>query len=414
MLVRHSLGRDPTTRPIPYRRYANTPTAAISKHQSCLTVLQAGHYSPLILRHPETAGRVARDVLSSYAGRVIYAMKPNRSSWLLQILWANGIRSFLVTSISEMRQLRDLFGQPQMNFMHPVKNQMAIQHACSMYSVRTFALDSEDELAKIIRATEAEDVSKERDLTLCVRIAVSSASACLPLAAKFGVAGKTAESLLRRTRKVAKRLGISFNLGSQCMDPADYEAAVQEAAQLSRNAGVMIDVLDVGGGVPVPYPGLDPPSRLEYSQRILRTVKDQEEFQNVEVWFEPGRDLSARAESLVIRVELVKDDCIHVNDGLYGRLHDPARYAWPVEMVLLRNSRAERRTFSMAGPTLDSQDLWMNACCLPGDVSIGDYIWVRDIGAYGKALSTDFDGFGNHIKELDVAESEVIATFTCA
>lgn len=357
--------------------------------------------------------KAAKDILSSHSGKVIYAMKPNRSSWLLRMLWENGIRSFLVTNYSEMHQLRELFDHPEMNFMHPVKNEVVIQQAYAEFGVRTFALDSEDELLKIRRATQT-PASKKRDLTLCVRIAVDSKTACLPLTGKFGVAGRTAKTLLLQTREVAKRLGICFSIGSQCMDPADYEAAIRATAQLANDAGVAIDVLDVGGGMPVPYPGLSPPPTLEYCRRILKAIRDQSIFRNTEIWWEPGRVLSAKAESLVIRVELVRGNCIHANDGLYGRLHDPARYGWPVEMVLLRDSQAEMKSFSLAGPTLDSEDLWENACRLPGDISIGDHIWVRNIGAYGKALSTNFDGYREDIHELDIEESEVVIAMTSA
>src|SRR5262249_44599220 len=149
-------------------------------------------------------------------------------------------------------------------FMHPVKSRRAIARAYHDFGVKTFALDSEDELEKILQETGG-----AKDLTLVVRFAVSGDGAAYPLARKFGVTAEEAAALMRGARGASEEmLGVSFHVGSQCMRPDAFRQAMDMVNRAIVKAGVLVDIVDVGGGFPAIYPGMTPPPMIDYVKTI--------------------------------------------------------------------------------------------------------------------------------------------------
>jgi hypothetical protein len=138
-----------------------------------------------------------------------------------------------------------------------------------------------------------------------------------------------AEPLLRKARGFADNLGVSFHVGSQCMNPSAYRDAIELASQIIREAGVILDVVDVGGGFPSAYPGMTPPDLELYVKVIKEAFEEMPVAMNAQLWCEPGRALVAESTSILARVELVKDGALHINDGSYGNLFDAAHCKWP-------------------------------------------------------------------------------------
>jgi ornithine decarboxylase len=323
-----------------------------------------------------------------------YAVKANPSPWALDALWGAGIRGFDVASENEVRLVRERFGaEAKLAFMHPVKSRRAIARAFFDYGVRTFVLDTEEELAKILAET-----GYAKDLTLIVRLAVSNDGASLPLAAKFGATAAEAPELLRKARGATEELmGVSFHVGSQCMRPVAYRAAMLEANRAIIKAGIVADVVDVGGGFPAVYPGMSPPALELYMREIRTTFEEMFVAQNAQLWAEPGRALVAEAGSVVTRVDLRKGDALYLNDGAYGNLFDATHVDWPFPVKHIRTgapSRAKLAPFSFYGPTCDSIDAAKGPFWLPADIAEGDHIEIGMLGAYGVAMGTRFNGFG--------------------
>ena len=104
---------------------------------------------------------------------------------LLQILWDAGVTHYDVASIGEVRLVHETLPEAVLCFMHPVKAEEAIAEAYFDHGVKTFSLDTLEELDKIVRATSTDGVAAS-DLNLLVRIRVSSDHAKLSLASKFG------------------------------------------------------------------------------------------------------------------------------------------------------------------------------------------------------------------------------------
>jgi ornithine decarboxylase len=351
--------------------------------------------APVTLVRPHAAVAAAQFFAQRFPGKSFYAVKANPSPALIVALWAGGIRQFDVASLAEIALIRGLLPDAQLAYMHPVKPPEAIADAYHRHGVRVFSLDSHEELAKIVAATATDGVPAA-DLTLCVRLRVSSAHSKLSLAAKFGVPIADAPALLQATRQAADSLGVCFHVGSQAMSPQAYADALALSRAAIVAAAVTVDVIDVGGGFPSRYPGMEPPPLEAYFEVIHRGFEALPISYSAELWCEPGRALAADYSSLLVRVEKRRDDTLFINDGAYGQLFDAAHLGWQYPAVLVREggSRARPIDFALYGPTCDDMDFMKGPFPLPADTGTGDYVEIGQLGAYGVAMATAFNGFG--------------------
>lgn len=364
---------------------------------------------PVTLLRPHAARRAARFFVEKFPGRSLYAVKANPSPDLLRLLWDEGVTHYDVASIAEVRLVAETLPEAMLCFMHPVKAEEAIAEAYFTHKVRTFSLDTEEELEKIVRATATDGVAAS-DLNLLVRIRVSSDHAKLSLAAKFGAEPGEMKSLLMAARQAADALGICFHVGSQAMTPAAYAEAMERVRAAIVEAAVTVDIVDVGGGFPSWYPGMEPPPLETYFQVIHRAFEDLPVSYSSELWCEPGRALCAEYASVLVRVEKRRGDTLYINDGAYGALFDAAHVGWRFPVQLLREEPSQTRdmAFSFYGPTCDDLDHMAGPFMLPADVAAGDYLEIGMLGAYGCAMRTSFNGFGSDAKMT--VEDEPMAT----
>ncbi len=346
---------------------------------------------PVICNRPHAAARAARFFAEKFPGKSMYAVKANPSPELLQILWDAGITHFDVASIAEVRLVRELLPAATLCFMHPVKTASAIEEAYRDHGVRTFSLDTHEELEKIVTATDAAE-----DLNLLVRLRVSSEHSELSLAAKFGTDLVDAASLLQATRQHCDALGICFHVGSQAMTPFAYVQALERVRAAIAEAAVTVDIVDVGGGFPSSYPGMEPPPLEDYFALIHRHFEALPISYSAELWAEPGRALCAEYSSLIVKVEKRRGDELYINDGAYGALFDAAHVAWRFPVVAIEDDlRGADAPFAFYGPTCDDADYMKGPFLLPADIQAGDYIEIGMLGAYGTAMKTRFNGFGS-------------------
>ncbi|MCH9765348.1 MAG: type III PLP-dependent enzyme [Alphaproteobacteria bacterium] len=350
---------------------------------------------PVLAARPHAAGRAARWFLENFPGDVAYAYKANASVFLIGALYGAGIRHFDVASVAE---LEDAITIPNANlhFMHPVKTRFAIRRAYHDFGLNTFALDSEDELQKIVEETMGPS-GPAKDLNLFVRVAVPAINSRIPLEHKFGVSGDAAAQLLIKARQVAAQVGITFHVGSQTTTPDAYVSALEEIHKLIVLSGVVIDRLDVGGGFPSVYPDSRPAPLSDFITAIEDGVRSLPMRENVRLMCEPGRALVAEAESLIVRVDARRGNELFINDGGYGVLFDAAHldFVYPVQAVSRPvDSREEMIPFSLWGPTCDSIDYMAGPFVLPASIQEGDYIEIGNVGAYGRALAGRFNGYG--------------------
>jgi ornithine decarboxylase len=359
---------------------------------------------PVTLVRPHAARRAARFFADHFPGTTLYAVKANPSPDLLRVLWDSGVTHYDVASIAEVRLVARTLPEAILCFMHPVKAEEAISEAYWTHGVRTFSLDTMDELEKIVRATTG-DEGPATDLNLLVRLRVSSDHSKLSLAAKFGAEPENVVELLMASRQASDALGICFHVGSQAMTPHAYALAMERVRQAIVSASVTVDIVDVGGGFPSVYPGMEPPALIDYFDVIHRSFENLPISYSAELWCEPGRALSAEYSSLIVRVEKRRDNELYINDGAYGALFDAAHVGWRFPVRLLRDSESNSETaFSFYGPTCDDLDHMTGPFLLPDDIQAGDYVEIGMLGAYGCAMRTRFNGFG--AEEVHVVSDE--------
>lgn len=347
---------------------------------------------PILCLRPHAATRAARWFLANFPGRVLYAAKANDSDYIIEALVEAGISQFDVASLVEIGRMAAV-PNAELYFMNPVKSRASIRIAYREFGVRSFAFDSEDELDKILEAT-----GRVRNLNLYLRIACPNTHSLIPLEGKFGISTAEAPALLLRARQVARRLGITFHVGSQAVVPAAFGEALRQVGQLIVTSGVLVEAIDIGGGFPSRYPHSDPPELAAYADEIVKAWDELAVKHSCELLCEPGRALVAEAESVILRVDARRGDALYVNDGAFGTLFDAAYsgFRYPARLIGATGNAKAEAGFSLYGPTCDSSDYLPGPFMLPSSVQEGDYIEIGQIGAYGRVLANRFNGFGEY------------------
>ncbi|MEQ1710657.1 MAG: type III PLP-dependent enzyme [Hyphomicrobium sp.] len=351
---------------------------------------------PVLAARPHAAARAARWFVRNFPGEVAYAYKANHSVFLLGALYGAGITQFDVASLAELEDAATIPGV-RLHFMHPVKSRTAIRRAYHEFGIRCFALDSEDELDKIVEETTTAE-RPAKDLELFVRISVPAKNSRIPLERKFGVSGQKAAKLLVKTRLVADELGLTFHVGSQTTTPDAYVTALDDIHKLIVKAGVVVDAIDVGGGFPSRYTDSEPAPLMAYIDVIKAGMDKMPVTEHCRLICEPGRALVAEAESLIVRVDARRGDELFINDGGYGALFDAAQlgFVFPVKLLRPGTDAEPLRPFELWGPTCDSIDRMKGPFLLPNSVREGDYVEIGNLGAYGRALAGGFNGYGRY------------------
>lgn len=344
----------------------------------------------IYLIYPEKIRTAARIFLQEFYGKSLYAVKSNPHPSVIALLWEAGIRQFDVASLREVEFMTTHYPEAELYLMHPIKSRGLISRAYEL-GVRNFVFDCEDELIKLMDCTH-----EANDLNLFLRLSVPKGEAALPLAGKFGADLEIAIPLLRKARQLSAKVGVSFHVGSQCMTPKSYDKAIAFAANIVGEARVHIDAIDVGGGFPVSYPGMDIPHMTEFFT-VIHNSLIKHGFGHCEWLAEPGRALCAEGGSTLTRVELRKGQDLYINDGVFGSLFDAGHFRWNYPLTLHRNRPPApmemTNEFRLFGPTCDSMDVMEGPYELPADTSEGDWIEFAHLGAYGFSMATHFNGF---------------------
>jgi ornithine decarboxylase len=321
---------------------------------------------PMHCLRPAAVTTATAEFVAAFPGDVMYAVKCNPEPVILRAVRAGGVTHFDCASIGEVRLVRQMFADATIHFMHPVKARSAIGEAWERHDVRDFVLDTPDELAKIRKETAATGVVGE--LGLIVRLALPKGGAVLDLSGKFGASADDAAALLHAARPHAARLGVSFHVGSQCLDPLAWRAALALTGEVLRVAGVAIDMIDVGGGFPVSYPDVDPPPLGAFISEIEAGV-ERLGLSDVRLWAEPGRALVASGASVVVQVQQRRGNALYVNDGVYGSLADAGAlgFRYPVRLIrpAYRRTMRWRRSRCLGRPATAPTGCAGRFCCRP-------------------------------------------------
>ena len=346
----------------------------------------------------------------NFPGKILYAVKTNPNSEVINTLIDSGINQFDVASIEEIKTVRNFSQTAKCSYMHTVKSRESIRDAYFKYGIKTFALDTKDELIKIIEST-----SGAKDLELFVRVAVSNEHAEIDLSKKFGALNSEAAGLFRLVKQYAKRIGLSFHVGSQCMHPISYAKGITEIGNIIKKTKIIPDYINVGGGFPTIYPDLVPQSLMNYFDEIKKGLENLKLNNLPEIICEPGRALVAESGSTIVRINLRKKQKLYINDGTYGSLFDAGtpNIVYPSKMIKETSNKIISKkltAFDFYGPTCDSMDYMKGPFLLPNNIKENDYIELGQLGAYGLTFRKQFHGFFSD-EIYEVEDSPIMSLF---
>lgn len=324
---------------------------------------------------------------------VHYAMKCNPDPRVLARLHAAGC-GFEVASATEVHVLAGLGVDPAgLLYSNPVKPAAHVRVAAEA-GVWRFALDSEAEARKLAAVAPG--------CAAYVRLRTDLGGNTVPSEGKFGVDGVAAAALLRLARELGLRpYGIAFHVGSQMLVPEAWDAAIAQSGRVMEDlldAGIAIEMLDLGGGFPARYADGEPPALKAYAEVIGTALERHLPYRPATIVVEPGRALVADAGVMVSTVIGVAERSgrrwAHLDVGAFNgfmeALESGNRLRFPV-----RDSRgsAERAAFHLTGPTCDSQDTIMFDVELSADLAVDDRVELGGAGAYTTSYASTFNGF---------------------
>jgi len=347
---------------------------------------------PVLFFSPSALQAAARRFIDGFPGMVTYAVKSNPGEEVVENLAAAGVRGYDCASPFEIDLIRRLAPDAAIHYNNPVRSLAEIAHAVEK-GVKSWSVDSRTELEKLIAHVPAGDSE------ISVRFKLPVAGAAYNFGAKFGATAELATDLLRRVAEAGFIPSITFHPGTQCTDPAAWEAYIRTAAQIARDAGVTIARLNVGGGFPSHrLSGVVP--QLEATFDLIDRVAT-EAFGATRPMLicEPGRGLCGDAFTLAARVKALRDDThVFLNDGVYGSLTELPLIG-VIDRVEVLSAEGVLRTGAalpriVFGPTCDSVDRLPGEVPLPSDIAEGDYVIVQGMGAYSTVTNTRFNGFG--------------------
>jgi ornithine decarboxylase len=352
-----------------------------------LRALVAKHGTPLLLVDCDVVRRQYRALHEALPNVTLYyALKPLPHAAVVAELRDLGACFDLATA-GEIRLVKSAGVAPERCIhTHPIKSDAEIA-AALRFGIRTFVADNPDELRKFVR--------HRRRAEILLRLSFRDPTAVVDLSRKFGCEPAAVLPLLELARSLGVRVrGLSFHVGSQVAEPRKYVEAIGVCADLIRTARQQelaeLDIVDIGGGFPVPYRGESRPIGhfCRPIRQALRKLPPR-----VRVIAEPGRFIAGPAGTAIARVigraQREGRWWYYLDDGMYGsysgQLYDHAHY--PVE-VPGRDGPAHPSV--LAGPTCDSIDVIREDIPLP-ELAIGDLVVGRMMGAYTCASATDFN-----------------------
>ncbi|HZS67181.1 MAG TPA: type III PLP-dependent enzyme [Burkholderiales bacterium] len=342
-------------------------------------------------------GKVRRFRAAMPRVRPHYAVKANPDRRVLKVLVQEGC-GFEIASIAELDLLLGLGVPPtEIFYSNPVKSRDSIAYAASR-GVEWFVVDSLDELRRVFEV--------KADAKQYLRIAAPNIGSDWPLSGKFGAGATDAREIVAAAAKMGADLaGVTFHVGSQCRNPENWRVALEKARnlfELMTKAGLKPRLLNIGGGFPVRH--VKPIPSIETIGAIVN--EGLKAFpEDTQVIAEPGRYLVSDAGYFVCRVlgtaTRAGKRWMHWDAGLFGGVIEASE---GLKYRIRTNRSGPDVPWTVGGPTCDSVDIVMREEPLPSDLQEGDFIYIRNAGAYTTAYASQFNGFP--LPEVRVFESK--------
>jgi ornithine decarboxylase len=366
--------------------------------QADLLTLVEQHGTPLFIIDHD-AIRANYRMFKKHLPRVqcYYAVKANSTQQIIETLFNEG-SSFDVASYNEFMQVyqyirhfekkaKKYFVWDKIIFSNTIKDRGTLSKIKQYKPLVTY--DNAAELKKIREYCETAG--------LVLRLKVPDTGSQVEMSSKFGADPSDARSLIQQAHELGLTVeGISFHVGSQCTNFDNFTQALAITSEVfhdARNKGFRVNLIDIGGGFPVPYDPQVP--EFEKLAAILNSEFKRLFPDDIEILAEPGRFIVATAAVLVSEIigKARRDGKVfyHINDGVYHTFSGVVYDHWIPNFRALKDG--EKEICAVVGPTCDSFDKITLGVELPANLDIGDYILTENIGAYSVASSTEFNGF---------------------
>ncbi|MFZ1976481.1 MAG: type III PLP-dependent enzyme [Bacteroidota bacterium] len=326
-----------------------------------------------------------------------YAVKANSQQEIIETLFEEG-SSFDVASYNEFMQVyqyikhfdkkeKKHFVWDKIIFSNTIKDRITLAKIKQYKPLVTF-----DNSAELIKLKDSCDTAG-----LVLRLKVPDTGSQVEMASKFGSEPGDARQLIQEAFDLGLNVeGISFHVGSQCTNFDNYTVALDLAATIlndARKKGFPLNLVDIGGGFPVPY---DPDvPQFEKLAAILNSEFTRLFPDDIQILAEPGRFMVATVATLVSEIigKARRDGKVfyHINDGVYHTFSGVVYDHWIPNFHSFKEGEAE--ICAVVGPTCDSFDKISLSVELPRNLEVGDFLYTENIGAYSIASSTKFNGF---------------------
>jgi len=326
-----------------------------------------------------------------------YAVKANSTQQIIETLFKEG-SSFDVASYNEFMQVyqyirhfekkeKKYYIWDKIIFSNTIKDRTTLQKIKQYKPLVTY--DNADELKKLKEYCDTAG--------LIIRLKVPDTGSQVEMSSKFGAELSDAEKLIQQAFDMGLKVeGISFHVGSQCTNFDNFTSALSFTSEIFNNArkkGFNLNLVDIGGGFPVPYDPQVPDFKQLAS--LLNSEFKRLFPDDIEILAEPGRFMVATAAVLISEIigKARRDGKIfyHINDGVYHTFSGVVYDHWIPNFTAFKEG--EKEICAVVGPTCDSFDKITLSAELPGNLEVGDFLYTTNIGAYSTASSTNFNGF---------------------
>ena len=334
--------------------------------------------------------------------QVLFAAKANGNLAVMRALAREGAGADVFSS-GELHLALDAGMAPEKLLFNgssktPQDLQLAVEKGVKV------SVDSLDELHQLDAAARAAGktvkiafrVNPALDVPTHPKIATGLATS------KFGIPHGEIPAAYREALacKNIQPVGIHCHIGSQILDIEPFVRAAEVMVRIAQeltNMGVRLEFIDLGGGLGIPYHhDTDPaPTPEEYAAKVIPVFRAGVEACGItpELWVEPGRSLVADSTVLLTRVNSTKSahkKFANVDAG-FNLLIRPAMYDAYHEVIVANRADAPLTTeYTVTGPICETGDIVAADRKLPL-LETGDIIAVLDAGAYGFAMSSQYN-----------------------